>query len=337
MKVLKQHNRISQSLATLPVCLLLTLVFWWFPQRHYSHDYLANLILMLLTTYIIAETNATYHILRVRSYMMIAVWMFGTTMITFLHPFTPEGSKEALLLATLCLASSYHILFRTYQKPNPVVDVFHIFFLLGVGAAVMPPLILLVPFFLWHIAMFMRSLSLRSFFAALIGFALPFWAWITWLLWKENLTPFLDWWNALSHIGTIHYFRAVKAIGVEELIQAAPFLLMGVLTLWTTVYYLLNSYDDKIHIRMILYIYIMQAWIIILLAVITLNAISFTPLLLLSLCPLLAHYFSLCNTRVSLIVFWIALLAFVIIFVNSIMDLTPVLNYFTIFANWIKI
>ena len=336
MKVYKRHNTISQSVLTLPVCLLLALVLWWFPQRHYSHDYLANLLLMLLTALIITGTNARYHILRVRSYMMMAAWMFGTTMVTFLHPFKPEGSHDAPMMAACCLAMAYHLLFRTYQKSNPVVDAFHIFFMLGVGSIVMPYFVLLAPFILWHIAVFMRSLSLRTFFASLIGFLLPFWIWISWLLWKENPSPALDWWYTLNHIETLHYFKAVKALGMEQLIQAVPFLTLTVLTLWTTVYYLMHSYDDKIQIRMVIYVYIMQAWIIILLTVLTLNVVSFTPLLLLSICPLLAHYFTLCDSRTSLVVFWLALWAFVIIFVNTVVDITPILNYFTTFASKIE-
>lgn len=306
-------------------------MLWWFPQCHYSHDYLASLVLMMLTSILIAQTNAAYHILRVRSYMMILMWQFVATMTTTMHPLVAEGSREVPMLTAFCLAVAYLLLFRTYQTTNPVADGFHIFFMLGVGTLFMPSFGLLVPLFLWHWAVFMRCLSLRTFFAALIGFILPFWGWVSWLLWRENLTPLSDWWQACTNIGTTNYIEAVKGWGASEYTLAAPFLVLVALTLWTTGYYLLNSNDDKIRVRMTMYTYIAQSWGIILLAFVTLNSTSFTPLLLLSLCPFAAHYFTLRTTTISLVVFICFVVAFVIIFVNTIFDLTYILNYFTTF------
>ena len=302
-------------MATLPLCSLLSVALWWLPQRGYSHDYAVSLALVALTAYVIVETNNANQLIRIRSRMISSVWLFGAACVGVIHPFQPT------ILATFCLAVSYYLLFRTYQQSQPVIDTFHTFIMLALGGIVYPPMLLFAPFYLWYLIVFMRALSFRSFFAAFVGLLCPFWFWTGYLLWVEDLTPLVEWSAAFDvlrienlkvaalQLQTSFLSIQTTGFGVEWLLGNAPFVLLVVLTVWTSVYYLSNSFDDKIRTRMMLYIYVFQSVLVILMALLF-DTNDLFPLLLLSCSPLIAHYFTLRNTWVSLIMFLLTLLAF---------------------------
>lgn len=306
-------------MVTLPFCSLLAIGLWWLPGRAYSPDYAVSLALVALTTYVILETNNTNQLIRTRSRMISSVWVFSMACLGVLHPFHP------VVLATFCLAVSYYLLFRTYQETQPVVDTFHTFLMLSLGGVVYPPILLFAPFYLWYLIVFMRAISFRSFFAALLGLMAPFWFWTGYLLWRGDLSPLIDWTMALEPLRPENL--QAKALLLQSMtidpqhsgvmsmdwvIANAPFLLLVVLTIWTSVYYLANSFDDKIRTRMMLYIYVFQSVLIILMALVF-SADDLLPFLLLSCSPLIAHYFTLRNTWVGLVVFFLTLLAFAVV------------------------
>ncbi len=274
----------------------------------YSHDYAVALLLTLLTAYVIAETNNTQQIIRVRSRAVASVWLFGMACMGTLHPYQP------VLLATFCLSVSYFLLFRTYQQSQPMVDTFHVFFMLALGSTFYPRLLWLAPFMFWYLAIYMRALTFRSFFAALVGLVVPFWFWVPWQLWRADLTPIRTWYAGLT---TIH------AEGVGALLSPTPpvlaFYVLVFFTLWMTVYYLLHSYDDKIRTRMILYVYVCQSVLFVAYGVL-IDVSAALPLLLLSVSPLVGHYFTLRNTWIGLCLFFLSLLAFLALIVLTSVD-----------------
>ena len=311
---LKLQNRIGQSIATLPICALLILILWWFPQGRYSQDYVVALVLTTLIAYIITETNNTYMLLRTRSRMIASVWLFASACIGLLHPFQPAT------LGTFCLAVSYYLLFRTYQHPEPVTDVFHTFVLLSLGGLFFSPIFFFAPFFLWYLIVFMRALTLRTLFASLLGLALPFWFWGGWQLLQGDFSPFLNWWGTLpSHIHI--YFplpdngevtaMSLLSLGLKNGGELLWMLLLTFLSIWTGIAYLSYSYDDKIRTRMMFYVYIFQMVLTLLYTVLLSGDFTysnFLPVLLLNASPLVAHYFTLRNTWTSFVMFFIVLL-----------------------------
>ena len=271
------------------------------PSSAFDYGCLASLVLVLLTGYVLMETNNTFQVLRVRSRMVVSVWLLACACFGEFHDFQP-------IHATLpCLALSYYLLFRTYQQPQAVTDVFHAFLLLSLGSLAYPPLLLFAPFYLWYLLVFMRSMSLRVFLAAVIGVLTPFWFWGGWLMIQDDFGPLLEWWSRMTELESPSY--ALWA-GKAFLMQHAAYLLLLALTVWVSVYYLINSFDDKIRTRMMLYIYIFQAVLVVLYSAFLADPSQVQLLLLLNLSPLVAHYFTLRQTWVSLIVFLLTLLAF---------------------------
>ncbi len=300
----KLHNKIARSVATFPVTLLLAVVLWWLPQRSYSHDYLAALLLVGVTGWVIAETNNTFVLLRLRSRMISSFWLFVAACLAFFHPFQPT------IFATFCLAVSYFTLFRTYQQHEPVVDAFHAFLMLSVGSFAFPPMLLFAPLYLWHLAVFMRSMTSRVFFASLLGLLLPFWFGLGWLVLSSSDFMFLDDWNAL--LSRYQFTPIWQSLPLLQSAQGVSFLLLCLLSLWTGVSYVSHYYEDKIQVRMMFYVYITQTLAVVVMAVVwSQHLTALIPLLLLSCSPLIGHYFTLRTSWVSLIVFFLTMLSFI--------------------------
>ena len=318
MRKPRLHNKIGRSIFTLPICVLLAIALWWWPRGSSLLDNLLSLLLTLFVAYVLMETNNTNQIIRVRSRMLSSVWLLGMACIGFLHSFQP------ILLSVLSLSISYYLLFRTYQCTQPVADVFHSFLFLSLGAVVFPPMLYLVPAFLWYLLVFMRTLTFRTLWAAVVGTCLPFWFWMGFLLVKEDLTPLVTWWGSLLGMANLYDWGNFEWADMQDpdaLSHQLPFFFFTFLTLWTSVYYLLNSYDDKIRTRMIFYIYVCQSALIVAYAILTFRFEESTPLLLLSFSPLLAHYFTLRTTWGSLVMFVLTILGF------AVLALSPFYSY----------
>ena len=73
---------------------------------------------------------------------------------------------------------------------------------------------------------------------------------------------------------------------------------------------MLHSYDDKIRTRMMLYVYVFQTVLLVVFGLLAFPddmLAGLVPMLVLCASPLLAHYFTLTTTWVSLIVFFLFL------------------------------
>lgn len=329
---LKLHNYIGRSVLTLIVSSLLTIGLWWFPLYQFSLDYAVSLLLTILTAYVIIETNNAFQLIRVRSYMISSIWLFGMATMGMFHTFHPA------IFATFCMAVSYYLLFNAYQQPLSIVNIFHTFLMLSLGCLAYAPLLLTIPFFLWHLLTFMRALSLRSFSAAFVGFILPFWFWLGWILWQEDCGSFIEWKNGLlltikscAFWNVMHNTESAMLteggygdMPLKDLISDTfALILLSFLTALTSIYYIFNSYDDKIRTRMIFYIYVFQSIFFFGFAV--LSALTFflsggkagedgfacLPLLLLNTAPLAAHYSTFRTTWTSLIIFSLLFILFI--------------------------
>jgi len=307
----KVQNIIGGSAATLPLCAIMATALWWLPQRGYSPSYLIAFILCAVTTYVIAETNNVNALIRVRSRMVSSMWLILMACIGFLHEFQPYA------ISALCLAVSYYLLFRTYQEVQPVADTLHIFIMLGVGSIFVPHMIVMAPLYYWYMLVFLRSLTFRCFWAGLIGLALPFWFWAGLCLWNDDYQPMFDWWSTLS---TLHPIVPDNYLAMDHPL-AICWIVVALMAIYTGLQYLNNSFNDKIRVRMLFYIYIFQSTVILLLAALQpQHALMLLPLMLVSCSPFIAHYFTLTRTWWCTFCFWFDLL---LITGMAILTLTP--------------
>lgn len=277
----------------------MAVAMWWLPERTFSVRCLLGLVLCLLTTYIVMETNARQHIIRIRTRMMACVWLVLAASLSFMHPL----EEPVIAAALLCVA--YNLLFRCYQRHRPQLDIFHAFLMLGVGSFFAPVMLLMaIPFFIYTIA-FLRSLTRKAFWAGILGVIVPYWCYAVWCFITRDIESFVARLTDMARF-EMPSIEAVRSLPLVWQVSAAVVALLSIVSI---VHYLRTNYDDKIRVRMILYIYVSQT--LLLMAYLVLQPSHYQTtmaLLIASASPLIAHYFALSKSILCTIFFLLSLL-----------------------------
>lgn len=301
MKRRRFQNRVVESIFILPVSAVLAAVMWWWPKGSFSMDYLLGLLLCALTAYVLLEVNNANALVRIRTRMVSCLWLLLAAGAGFLH--TAPGP----LFATCCLAVSYSQLCRTYQRTDITIESFHAHLLLALASLVFPPMLLFSVFYVIYLLVYMRSLHLRAFLSALIGLILPYWLWMGWCIWVQDFGPLL------THLSGVTDFRI--PVPTDYLSLPLPVLtawgLTSLLALVGIIHYLRNCYDDKIRVRMLLYILVCQTVFLELAILLQPQFVPILlPMLMVSASPLIAHYFALTGSWFSNAFFILSILLF---------------------------
>ena len=289
------QNKIAGSIFTLPFCVVAAVAMWWLPQKESSVLCLLGLALCLLTTYIIMETNARQHIIRIRTRMMSCVWLVLAASLSFMHPLGEP------LVAAAFLCASYYLLFRCYQRHRPQAIAFHAFLVLSLGSFCAPVMLLMaIPFFL-YLAIFLRSLTKKAFWAGIIGLIVPYWCYAVWCFITGDMEGFV---KKLTDMAQFE-MPSVEAVTSMPFVWQVSAGVVALLSIVGILHYLNTNYDDKIRVRMILYIYVSQT--LLLMAFLLLQPAQYETtmaLLVASASPLIAHYFALSKSILTTI-FWV--------------------------------
>ena len=156
-----------------------------------------------------------------------------------------------------------------------------------------------------YLIVYLRSYTWRGFWAGILGLVLPYLGWGTWCFFLDKTDSMLDYvsahfmWHSFSWEAIISLpFNGMVSIGVVIVMS-----LVGVM------HYLQTKYNDKIQVRMILYIYSVQTTLLILYLFLQPQEFQSTmALLVVSTCPLIAHFFALTKSRLSNTFFILSLL-----------------------------
>ena len=316
------QNKVAGSELTLPVCAAAAALLWWLPRRGLFLPDILGFAVCLLTTYVIMETNARHHLIRVRSQMTACVWLVLSACLAFMHPL-----REPLAAAAL-LALAYMLLFRCYQRHRPEAYVFHAFLMLGAGSFLAPVMLPMGVLFFIYLGTFLRSLTWRSFWAGMLGLAVPYWCFGIWCFFTEDEFIYncplsivrcplnIDEWGHLCRGFFLDLMEwpcrtwerlSLPLGGVgRELFSAAAVILLALVG---STHFLRTKFDDKIRVRMILYIYVVQTFLLTALLLLHPSGYERTmALLVVSAAPLVAHYFSLSRSPLTTAFLLLALL-----------------------------
>ena len=299
MKHNRLQNKIAGSVFTLPFCVVLAVAMWWLPERVFSVRCLLGLMLCLLTTYVVMETNAQQHIIRIRTRMMSCVWLILAASLSFMHPL----GEPIIAAAFLCV--SYYLLFRCYQKLRPQALAFHSFLMLSLGSFCAPVMLpMAIPFF-FYLAIFLRSMTSKAFWAGILGLVVPYWCYAVWCFITKDMESFVVRLTDMAHFE----MPSVEAITSMPLVWQVSAGVVALLSIISIMHYLRTNYDDKIRVRMILYIYVSQT--LLLMAFLLLQPAHYETTMALLICsasPLIAHYFALTGNWLSTAFFILSIL-----------------------------
>lgn len=300
------QNHVSESSVTLPLCMVIgTLVWFWNPGTlsfEHSTTSLAALALAILSTYVITETSNVFALLRIRSNMITSVWLMGISLMTFTH------AQSSGWMAALAMAGSYYAMFLTYQQHEPVIHVFHSFLLLGLASLAVPQLLVFVPLYYWYLLVFMRCLTWRTFWAGITGLLLPMSFILGWSIATQDYSFMFNRINCFLSTRLLHAEDYAWMLSFQSA-EALSFAFLSLLTLIGLVHYLRNYYNDKIRTRMFLYIHVIQtvaSWLVILCVPNTIHTMA--PVFMLGASTLVAHFFALTGSILSNLFFCLTII-----------------------------
>ena len=317
------QNRIAESSATLPTACVVATLLWWQPQGGYSTAYLLSWLTCALTTYLILEMTAQNALLRIRSRMISSLFLLVMAVCGFLHPL------QTGVVVMSCMTLSFYTLLRTCDAQRPEVNTMHAYLAIAMGSLLWPPLLLLAPVQLWSQGVYLRSLTQRSFGAALIGLLLPYILWATgafalghidnlithttaiiapftepwywqWAVEKaqsvDDGSTFFETFSIVSSAIADHFTSQCLAHPTET--AALGFVML--LSLTGFFHYVSISYDDKIRVRMCHYT-LMAMQIIIILWLFLQPELFYQlfPLLIVTTVPAAAHFIALTHSWFS--------------------------------------
>lgn len=295
------QNRVAESVFTFPSCVMLAALLWWRPLAGSLSDNIIGIALCALTAFSLIATDFYCRLIRKHSQLSACYWLLCVATMGFFR----QGIREAL--AVTAFTASFHLLFQTCQRREPMGMVFNSFFLLSLGGMACPGLLYLAVCYWWYMYAFMRCLTVRTFGAGLIGLIVPFWFLAVWCMWTGDTDPLLHIVRGLLSLQRPCWEWYVSLPVGQVMAWSAALLL----SLVGGIHYLANCYDDSISVRMCLYVCVCQT-------VVSSVALLFhpfshallLPMTVVSSAPLVSHYFSLANSRASSIFFILALMFF---------------------------
>lgn len=242
----KFQIKVATGRFTLPVVILVCLFLWIITSGKWSDA--ASLFTCALTAYLLIEINTTFTLIRTRSTLHVCYYIFLTTICLFLHPLQQAS------FAPLAFLISIFQLFRSYESPYPSGSIFHAFFFTGLGSLIYPQLLYFIPLFYFGMISF-RSLSLKSFFAGLIGLTVPYWFLFGYAFYSDKMDLFYHPLVELIHFTPISY----GALGLNKIISWGVITLISLIS---SIHYFHVSYLDKVRTRIFLsFLIAVEVWI----------------------------------------------------------------------------
>lgn len=324
----------TRARITFPLAIIMALLLWIVSWNHMIYesadycignsfflDYLPtgwiaeglNLLFCTAIVYILIELNNAFSIIAHRTTFHTSVFVCLWASSSFLN------NQLVVSIIVLCTMLALYYLFRSYQVYAPVGNTFHLFLFISLGSLLFPFMLFLIPLFYGTLFVF-KALTVRSFFAGLVGCILPYWFLFAYAFYYDTMEVFYMPFRCLTTFSSVDY----SIVSIEQWISLAYVLLIFVVS---TVHFMLTSYQDKIRIRFYLYFLI----------ILTISCLSFLllqpqhfailfALMLVGCCILSGHLFVLVNTKLSNIFFIVSIVLLLIITICNLW--MPSYNFF---------
>lgn len=300
----RPQNIIAESGLTLPVAALFSVVVWLLVGLMRLQLW-PQLACFIATIYMVVEMTNQNALLRIRSRMVSSTFIVLSCASCFLFPQMTGG------VAQLCMVAAFLMLFQTYQTSRCMGRIFYAFAAIGLGSLAFVQMLWYVPVLWLLMATQLQSMNWRTWLASMLGLAMPYWFALVWFLLPFNLSA--DWTADLSPLAD--HFALLADISRPS-IPTPPYLLDSILALVLTLvlgaigitHFWQYSFEDKIRIRLLYgFFTAMTAFTVFLILVQPQHFDVLMRLLTLCACPLIAHVLTFTSSRLSNILFFVAL------------------------------
>src|SRR5574344_376674 len=299
MAVKRLQNRVSQSRMALPVISVYSILLWVLGGM-FNEGLWANITCFVVSTYLMVELNNANSLIRIYSRMVSCSYLVILSASCFLF----QSMQGAIV--QLCAVAFYISLFHSYQDKYASNWVFYAFLCFGLASLAFVQVLFLTPV-LWIVMIFnLRSMSMRTFCASLLGIMTPYWLIGAYCIYDRQMELFI------KHFVSIADFQPLGNYSSITEHQWVTLVIILILALTGIVHYLRTSYNDKIRVRMLFQTFIiLDIFSVIFLFLQPQHYDVLLRLIIINTSPLLAHYVVLTKTwitNVSFVLITIALL-----------------------------
>lgn len=294
------QNRIAESSTILPVAAVYAIGIWLLSGLT-THHWWPQLACLAASCYLFIEISNSNALLRVRSRMVTTTFLFLTCMYPeAFGSLTSAFTQLGFIVTTL-------LLFNTYQDNLSMGKVFYAFLCISLCSLAFVHVLFLVPVLWLMMYTQLQSFSLRTFFASIIGLITPYWFLSLWFIYVQDFSLLGQHFAALGVFEPIDYMEA----SLEQVLVSSFLLILSIASI---IHFWHNSYEDKMHIRMLYGFFTLMT--LLLMLFIALQPQHFDILIgLVFVCasPLIAHLLTLTSTRFTNIAFFVILATCLII------------------------
>lgn len=294
------QNHIAESHKALPLVSIYGVALFFMAEMEVYQRW-TSLALIAATTYLLAEYNNTYALIRTYSRMVSCSFLILTLMATDAMFQWPVA---ALQLST---AAMLFCLLQCYQDNRSVGWTFHTFLFLGIASIIFPHALYFAPVILIIKGFKMMSLSFKTFMASLLGLITPYWFWVPYKAYFESTDCVIKHFMKLSEFAdpSIYY-----SLTINQVVTAFVVIL---LTLIGIFHFYSTKYLDKIRTQIFFESFsIISIITIIFLVLQPQHYMSIMAMLIVIACPLIGHFAALTQTKTSNITFISALVIIIL-------------------------
>lgn len=312
MAIKRIQNRIAESRYTLPVAIAIAAVLWYLSGLTVTPLYL-SFGMAVISTLIMMEINNGNALIRIYSRTVSSSFLLMLTAATFLLP------NISAIAAGFCYVLFCMFFFRAYQEKTSPGKVFHAFLYLGITSIFFIQILFFVPV-LWLLMTFnLMAMSHRNFWASIVGLLTPYWFTIPfWLLTK-------DFDAIVNHFSQIAVFQPLLHYEHLSIPQIVTFAFVVVVAIIGIVHFVRKSFLDKIRTRMLYTFFIVMTLLIVVFMILQPQHFEFLlVLLIVHVSPLIAHYLSLTNTRLTNITFFVLVILLTALTAYNLWSFSPI-------------
>lgn len=267
---------------------------------------LVSFVLYGLIGYSLVAFNNAFAIIRMRASVQTSVFFLLIAVCPVLHTLYIGDFSALFFLVGL------YFLFAGYQRQRPSGYLFYAFLFLGVGSLVFPKLTFFAPLF-WIGAYKFQALSWRSFFASVVGWAVPYWFLLGHAYFYGQMELFR---SPLQDLVTF----VPMWIGLQVW-ELCTLILLLVLYLVSAGHCIVAGYDDKIRTRSYLnFMIFFCAYTFIYIGLQPDTCVELLPILMIGVSFLAGHLFVLAHSRLSNVFFICMLVAFIVAFIVNLIN-----------------
>lgn len=161
--------------------------------------HILTLVLSIFLALLITQINNRYAFISTRTFLHTLLFLLLSTCLITIH------GNYLTYLAALFVIYAIYLFFNNYGKENGTEIAFLGFVFLGLSIFLIPEYIFLIPLF-WMGFYQIRTLSIRTFFASILGFLVPWLIVYVFIYFSTNqLNYYPDFLSVFSNFSIIHF------------------------------------------------------------------------------------------------------------------------------------